>query len=430
MGRPASPAARSRASPTADRRILKILFLNRFAASGGAAVAMARLASTLRGRGLEVVVGSPEPGNPAEPHLRLGRLERLLGKVGWRLGLDHLHCLSTRRFARSDFLGGFDLVHLHNLHAGWFNYRALPSLSARKPLVWTLHDMWAFTGHCAYSHECERWRGGCGQCPYLDDYPHMARDASRLEWRLKRRAHSRSRYHVAAPSQWLARLARESILMAQTVTAIPYGIDHDSWRPIPVAEARQALGLPPGKKTCLVIASDLKERRKGGALLLEALGQLDEATRRSLLLLTAGAGPGEALAASGVETRHLGYLKEDLDKRRAYSAADLMLFTSMADNLPVVILEAMGCALPVLAFEVGGVPDMVVDGETGGLVEPFSTRAYAERMATMLGDPAGLARMREFSRTRLESKFGAQAEAAAYERIYQDALATHAASNA
>jgi glycosyltransferase involved in cell wall biosynthesis len=405
---------------------MKILFLNRFAAAGGAAVAMARLAGSLRARGLEVVVGSPEAGNPAEPLLRLGRFERLLGKVGWKIGLDHLHCLSTRRFVRSDFLGGFDLVHLHNLHSGWFNYRALPGLSARKPLVWTLHDMWAFTGHCAYSHECERWRGGCGQCPYLTDYPYMARDASRLEWWLKRQAHSRSRYHVVAPSQWLARLARESILLPQTVNAIPYGIDHESWRPIPVAEARQALGLPGGKKICLVIASDLKERRKGGALLLEALGHLDEAARRSLLLLTAGAGPGDALAASGVETRHLGYLKEDVDKRRAYSASDLMLFTSMADNLPVVILEAMGCALPVLAFNVGGVPDMVVDGETGGLVEPFSTRAYAERMSRLLADAPGLARMRDFSRRRLESKFGAQAEAAAYERVYQAALATHA----
>lgn len=388
---------------------------------------MDRLAGSLRARGVEVVVGSPEPGNLFEPHLRLTGWERFLGKIGWRMGLDHIHCFSTRRFMKSDKLDGFDLVHLHNLHAGWFNYLSLPRLSARKPVVWTLHDMWAFTGHCAYSHECERWRSGCGECPHLAEYPYMARDASRLEWRLKRRAHARAHYHVVAPSQWLAGLARESMLSRHPVSAIPYGLDHRTWEPVPMEEARRALGLPSGRRICLVIASDLKERRKGGALLLEALGKLDETTRRSLLLLTAGAGTGEALASAGVETRHLGFLSGEIDKRRAYSAADLMLFTSMADNLPVVILEAMGCGLPVLGFRVGGVPDMVVEGETGGLVEPFSTHAYSRRIMSLLGDSAALARMRVGARHRLEVHFGAEAEAVAHERLYEEAIRAHAA---
>src|SRR5207248_4324578 len=105
-----------------------------------------------------------------------------------------------------------DVVHAHNLHGGYFDLRALPSLSAQVPLILTLHDAWMLSGHCAHSFDCERWRTGCGHCPDLTIFPAIERDATAYNWRRKRSIYSKSKLYISAPSRWLMQRVEDSTL--------------------------------------------------------------------------------------------------------------------------------------------------------------------------------------------------------------------------
>lgn len=312
----------------------------------------------------------------------------MLGKVTWRMGLNSIHALGTWSLLRDPWFEWADVVHLHNLHGEAFSYLALPALAKRKPLVWTLHDMWAITGHCAFSLGCDRWRTGCGRCPHLEIYPYAARDATRWEWRWKYRAIRTARPLLVAPSRWLGRLADEAFPELAPARHVPYSIDTAAFRPVPPPEARAALGLPPDRMLLLSAASDLAEARKGGHLLAEALRQLPDAVllRTALVTLGDGAGPWLAdLRARGMTVTALGYIDNPAKQALVYSAADLLLFPSMDDNLPIVVLEALACGLPALAFAVGGVPELIATPAKGQTIPAFEVTAYAGALGDVIG---------------------------------------------
>ena len=150
------------------------------------------------------------------------------------------------------------MLHLHNLHGGYFDIRALPELTAQLPTILTMHDVWPLTGHCAYPLTCERWRVGCGECPDLALPIPIRRDASAENCRIKREALSAGgRLRVATPSRWLMRLVEESGLadsLAET-RVIPNGVDTSVFRPGDRREARAKLGLPQDATIVLVLGT-------------------------------------------------------------------------------------------------------------------------------------------------------------------------------
>jgi glycosyltransferase involved in cell wall biosynthesis len=299
-----------------------------------------------------------------------------------------------------------DVVHGHNLHGGgprgkgYFDLRALAEVSRARPVFLTLHDAWLLSGHCAHSLGCDRWLTGCGSCPDLSIYPAIARDATAFNWRRKRDVYARSRRRVATPSRWLMDRVERSMLAPGVVESrvVPYGIDLRTFRPGSRAEARSELGLPDVGSIVMFAANGLRANPfKDFALLRSAIAAVSE---EPLLLLAVGEdGPPERHGEA--EVRFVG--RQSPERLAAfYRAADIYVHAARADTFPVVVLEAMACGTPVLATAVGGIPEQVLDGETGLLVPAGDARAFADALRGLLAD-----------RPRLEAMGAAGADVAA-----------------
>src|SRR5919206_362795 len=283
----------------------------------------------------------------------------------------------------------------------------------RRPIVWLLQDQWAYTGHVAYSLDCERWRHGCGSCPYLDEYPRLRRDTTASLWRLKRAVYRRSRLTIIVPSRWMLELARSSPLLARfPMHRIPHGVDTEVFRPLPKDEARRRLGLPEDRPLVLFSASDLNEPRKGLHLLEEALVRMDDPP----LLALAGAGE----IPRRVETAWLGSIGDDEVLAQAYSAADVLAVPTVADALTQTAIESIACGTPCVAFDRGGVTDVVAHLDTGYQARFGDVDDLARGLATVLEDAERFApRCREVA----EREFSVDVQVRRYVALYEEVLA-------
>jgi glycosyltransferase involved in cell wall biosynthesis len=199
------------------------------------------------------------------------------------------------------------------------------------------------------------------------------------------------------------------------VSVIPYGLDLDVLKPRPKGAARLALGLPADGQIVLFVAQSIDNPRKGFGLLAQALSGLE--TDSSLLLLSLGAGRPELSA--DVPYRQVGYTTDDHLLATVYSAADVFVTPTLQDNLPATVLEAMACGTAAVGFEVGGVPEMIRDGETGLLARAESVPALRSALAEALARPERLAEMGRQSRLVAEGEYSLQLQAERYRDLYR-----------
>ncbi len=405
---------------------------------GGASRAARRLHDALPGAGWEswFVAGLPRVGggNTSTLTAEAGpALEALAPYFRSSFGELRMPLPSSRRFPKADLFRRASVINLHNLHGGYFDYRALPAWAAEKPLVMTLHDMWAFTGHCAYSFGCERWETECHACPMwgelkgLDEIPRTPWDNSRREWRRKRDAYARTPLTVVAPSRWLAGLAERSILAADAVHVVPYGLDTEAYAPMDRAAARGILGIAPDAPVVAFGAASLGQERKG---IGELIGALDVVRRDvpGVELLAMGGTLG--LPAELAGARMVGSVSDPHLQRAVYAAADLVALPSLADNQPLAMLEAMACGVPVVAFAAGGIPETVRDGETGRLAAAGDAQALAAAIAALLQDTEQRDRLGAAAREHVEREHTLAAQAQRYAEIYSAAVTDQARRSA
>ena len=361
----------------------------------------------------------------------LGALDKLSNRITGRLSWQYLFYPSSLALPWRRWVRESDVVQLYNTHGGYFSHTVLPLIGRRRPVVWRLSDMWPLTGHCTYSFDCERWKTGCGSCPILSDPPELYRDTTARLWAVKNWVYARSRLTIAAPSKWIAGLARESPLLGRfDVHLIPNGLDTDVFRPVPKEEARARLGLDPARRVVLFSAELITDRRKGAAELQEALAHLSgRMGLPEVTLLVVGGGGDRWPSQPPFEVKTLGRVSDDEKMAAVYSAADIFVLPTVAENLPNGVLESMACGTPPITFDVGGCPDAVRHLETGYLAAYKDTKDLAAGIELLLADDELRARLGRRSREVVEAEYTLDLQARRFKQLYEELAArAHAGS--
>lgn len=394
---------------------------------GGGQVQMQRLRSGFISHGIDARVLCREATRndsvrmPSRP-----RLERWLGKIAARAGLNDIHLVSSFEVPKLKEFAEADLIDIHSLHSGTFSYLAMPALTANKPAVFTFHDMWPITGHCHASLECGRWKTGCGKCPHPEIHPEIQRDATALEWKLKQRAYGGSKFTIVTPSQWLHDRTRESMLSEFPVHHIPHGVDTDVFLPHDKEHCRSLLGIPKGRRVLICALESMRRPLKGADLLVQALHSMPDSLQRESLLLLFGHTSPAILKQIRMPVIELGFLHNDHLKALAFSAADVFANPSRAESFGLVVLESMACGTPCAAFRVGGLPELVRPGSTGSLAAPFDAAQLGAGVAELLGDTAGLDTMARRCREVAVSEYTLDRQVRRYIDLYRRVIAERA----
>jgi glycosyltransferase involved in cell wall biosynthesis len=280
----------------------------------------------------------------------------------------------------------FDVVNLHWLGSEMLSIEEIGRIN--KPLVWTMHDMWTFTGSEHYDDLTYPHR-------YIKGYKSSTRpskyngpDIDAWVWRRKLRAWKNQSFNLVSPSNWLAECARQSVLMRdQNCTVIPNCIDTLTFKPINRGVARQILNLKIDRQYILFGAmNSTSDSRKGFKFLKAALKKLsqDKSIAAKTELLIFGANKPEEEENLSFPTHYLGQLNDDISLCLLYSAADIYVAPSMQDNLPNTLVEAMACGTPCVAFSIGGMTDLIIEGISGLLAKPFEVDSLSETIKNSL----------------------------------------------
>jgi len=399
--------------------------------SGGAGIAAQRLHDALRRQNVESRLyygtGTPFVQN-CEPVFQLNsffwRNAAALAR-SWRNRRNAPGCLVTsprwiRRTRLQDFGPRPNVANLHWI-SRWIDQPSFfASLTMDLPVVWSLHDMNPFTGGCHHAGNCELFTNHCGDCPQLKK-PGAHDDAFRF-FEIKNRCYAGKNLHIVGNSEWTTAQARRSALMrhAKSFHTIPLGLDIEALRPIEKSCARQAFGIADHHFVVGFGCADFSDRNKGGELLIEALHALAGEMKITLLAFGAGKLPGSGGRYQLIE---LGSINSPHLQSLFYSACDVFAAPSQIESFGLTALEAMACGTPVVAFQTGGLVDVVADGETGLLeTKVGSAVGLHDQLDWMLQHPTERQNMGLAARQRVEKHFASTLTANRYVELYERIL--------
>jgi len=372
---------------------MKILLIAKHPRTGGAAIASSRLLEALKARQVDVKMLVQEGGTEEEGIFSTtkGVVKRWINL--FRFIMERLVFLRQERSKSIRFLFSLantgesiignkhvmeaDVIHLHWINAGFLSLKSLRKLlQLGKPIVWTFHDMWAFTGGCHYALDCREYTRECGQCPYLKKPG--KEDLSHRIWRKKEKLFKNSQVTVITPSSWLEECVRASSLLHHLeIVTIHNPVDHELFRPVEREEACSKLGLDPSKKYILFGAATMKNVLKGFNYFLEAIGIMagEPDTVEGVEILLFGKTREDVARLFPLLTRNIAFVQSVQTIVELYSVAHLFVIPSLQDNLPNTIIES---------FRTGGIPEMIEHKVNGYLATYKSSTDLAAGMSWVL----------------------------------------------
>ena len=313
-----------------------------------------------------------------------------------------------------------DIIHLHWIGLETISIYELSKI--RKPIVWTLHDMWAFCGSEHYTDESENARWKVGYTAETRRIGETSFDLDRWVWNRKCRAWKQP-FHIVCPSRWLTDCVQKSALMKNwEVSTIPNSIDLSTFRPIPREIARDCLKLRRDKKIILFGAlGGIHDPRKGGDLLIQALSVLKEKTIHDVEIIIFGQHKPSNPPDFSFPVRYFGHLQDDISLVLLYSACNVFIAPSRQDNLPNTVAEAIACGTPVVAFNIGGMPDLVNHNYSGYLATPYDIVDLAQGIRWVIEHQSD-GQLRREARNHAEEILDEKKNAAQYLNLYEKIL--------
>lgn len=368
---------------------MKVVHINIDDTKGGASIACQAINKAVRSIGVDSTVLVQKKFNSKNDSSEFvhGLLQKILYQLRFALDYFSILFLTVKKRGRFSFpfwgvdvtkhplVKKADIIHLHWINGGFFSLKTFKKLAKlNKPVVWTLHDMWTFTGGCHYSGGCDKYLTQCKSCPSLK-YP-GERDLSSKIFLEKIKAYKNLNLEIVTCSRWLAGCAKKSkILNERNINAIPNPIDINIFKTLDKKICRKKFSLPEEKFLILFGTMNLREERKGFNYLLDGLIYLNKEypdLRTKIEIVTFGSFDNKQKIEIPFKTNFLGRIN-DLEKLvQCYNTADVFIAPSLEDNLPNTVMESLACGIPVVAFNIGGMPDMIEHKVNGYLADSVS----------------------------------------------------------
>ena len=413
---------------------MKILFLNTSDISGGAARACYRIfkgVQKIEGSDVKLLVKN-KTSDDFSVMTEKRMFRKILGQVKSILDILLTKLLKTGNkiihspavFSSLDTkkIKNFNpnIIHLHWICGGFVSVADLKKI--RKPIIWTLHDMWAFCGAEHYAKDTKR---------YVEGYTGKNRpkfekgfDLNRWTWKRKMRNWKNLDLTIVTPSKWLAECARKSVLFKnKRIKVIPNGIDTSMFKPINKKTARDILNFPQDKKLILFGAMNATDDpRKGFKFIQEALGEIfNRENNENIELVVFGSSKTEKEIGLGFKINYLGKISDEVTLSLIYSSADLFVIPSLEDNLPNTIMESLSCGTPCVGFKVGGIPDMIEHKKNGYLAEYKNSKDLAKGIEWILSNK-NYTELCQNARKKVVDYFDIKIIARKYKKLYEEIL--------
>lgn len=310
-----------------------------------------------------------------------------------------------------------DVVHLHWICGGMIPIDDIKRIKA--PIIWSLHDMWAFTGGCHYSDGCEEYKKKCGSCKVLRSKSKS--DLSYKQYKKKKNIYSSiKKLTIVGLSSWLNELSSSSPLLKNKVHHnLPNCIDTKIYKPFDKDKARLLWNLPKNKNLILFGAMQAtSDPRKGFSELIKALKKVK---LKEIELVIFGSKKPNNLPDLNFKTHYLGNLNDDISLVTLYSAVDLMIMPSLQENLSNTVMECLACGTPVIAFDIGGNKDMIVHKKNGYLAKPFDINDLAKGVLWVINNPK-YDQLCSYSHTRVKAEFDMSVIVKKYIKLYDQVI--------
>ena len=379
---------------------MKVLLLNTSERTGGAAVASNRLMRALQKQGIEVkmLVRDKQSQNKDIDSINTNWIMRYLNRFRFyweRLIIflaNHFHKEELFRvsiantgadISRHPWVQEADIIHLHWINQGFLSLKDIQKLSLLdKPIVWTMHDMWPCTGICHHARECIFYHTLCKQCFYLQSHNV---DLSTKVYQKKLQIYKPANITFVGCSHWLAnRTSQSQLVKGKNILSIPNPISTTSFYSQNQTDSRRLFNLPTNKKLILFGALNVTDVRKGVNYLLKALTLMPI---NDIELVVFGQVKNDIKHLVPISIHSMGYLTDEKKIATLYNAVDLFVTSSLDENLPNTIMEAMACGTPCVGFATGGIPEMIDHLQNGYVAEYKSAEDLANGIRWVLEHP-------------------------------------------